>query len=276
MPAPQASAMKQLARLKFTSFNIKVPTNWRDPSGDAADHYSRAFKPEEKVTQPGMPMLVQPASLNKYHTDTQKMVVGKFGSYLDGICDAICSAWSQWQAAASMTGVMINAAVATLGNLVGPPLTPLIMASAPQATPMQMKYSTAIATAVGNAWQQYTATVKVPGLPWYPLFAAFPGPTAPPTPNIPSPVVALTQVPPNPARMKQEMVGLLGDPQAPFHAELFEAVCDAFDKCFQLWQTSTMVTNVIGFGPVPTFAPPVVPAGPVVGGTGTMAPGGLT
>ena len=37
-----------------------------------------------------------------------------------------------------------------------------------------------------------------------------------------------------------------------------------------------MVTNVIGTGPVPTFAPPYVPGGPVVGGVGSMPPGGLT
>ena len=60
MPAPIASAMQQLARLKFTSFGLKVPQNWRDPSGEAGDHYGKAFKPEEKMTQPGMPMLFQP------------------------------------------------------------------------------------------------------------------------------------------------------------------------------------------------------------------------
>jgi hypothetical protein len=63
---------------------------------------------------------------------------------------------------------------------------------------------------------------------------------------------------------------------APFHAELFEAIIDGFQKCFLLWQTSTMVTNVLGTGPVPTFAPPYVPAGPVVGGTAVMTPGGFT
>ncbi len=267
--------MKPLARLKFMSFNLKVPTGWRDPAGEAGDHYSRAFKPEEKATQPGMPMLVQPASLNKYHTDTQKMHVAKIGAYLDGMCDAICSAWSTWQSAAAMTGVVINALTATLGMVAGPPLQPLILASAPKASPMEMKYSNAIATVISTSWLQYTSTIKVPGLPWYPAFVAFPAPVAPPTPNVPCPVAVLTQVPPNPALMKQQMVGQLGDPQAPFHAELFEAICDAFDKVFKIWQVSTMVTNVLGTGPIPTFAPPYVPVGPVVGGVGTMPPGGF-
>jgi hypothetical protein len=275
MPAPQATAMKQLSRLKFTTFNLKVPQGWRDPAGEAGDHYSKAFKPEEKMTSPGMPMLVQPASLNKYHTDTQKMHVSSIGKFIDDTCSAICSAWGQWQSLASMSGVVITAVSASLGVVAGPPLMPLIMASAPKATPMQLKYSNVIATVLGNAWLQYTMTIKVPGLPWYPAFAAFPSPVAPPTPNVPVPIIALTQVPPQPALMKQQMVAQLGDPNAPFHSELFEAICDGFDKCFKIWQTSTMVTNVLGSGPVPTFAPPYVPVGPVMGGVGIMPPGGF-
>jgi hypothetical protein len=269
--------MQQLARLKFTSFNIKVPQGWRDPSGEAGDHYGKAFKPEEKMTQPGMPMLVQPASMNKYHTDTQKMHVAKIGKFIDDTCSAICSAWGQWQTAATLVGVVVNAVTASGGQVVGPPLTPLIMATAPKASPMELKYSNVIATVIGTGWLSFTSTIKVPGMPWYPAFAAFPSPVAPPTPNVPCPVAALTQVPTSisASTMKSQMVGQLGDSQAPFHAELFEAICDGFEKCYNIWKVSTMVTNVLGMGPIPTFAPPYVPAGPVVGGTGVMTPGGF-
>jgi hypothetical protein len=276
MPAPQATAMQQFSRLKFTSFNLKVPKDWRDPSGNAGDHYGRAFKPEEKASQPGMPMLFQPASLNKYHCDTQKMHVAKIGKFIDDMCDAICSAWSQWQSLASLVGVMITGPSASLGQVVGPPLMPLIMLKAPKGTPMQMKFSSAIAEIVDKFWMAYTATIKVPGMPWYPAFAAFPSPVAPPTPNVPCPIAALTQMPPKLELMKTAMVAKLADPMAPFHAELFEALIDGFLKCFQIWQTTTMVTNVLGTGPVPTFAPPYVPVGPVVGGVGNMTPGGFT
>lgn len=286
MPAPQASAMQQLARLKFTSFNLKVPQNWKDPQGDAADHYSRAFKPDEKASSPGMPPLFQPASLNKYHTDTQKMHIGKIGSFIDGMCSAICTAWSWWQSgnlappvpAATLVGVVINAVTATGGQIVGAPWTPLIMANAPKSSPMEMKYSTVIASVIGTAWQTFTATVKVTGMPWYPAFAAVPSPVAPPAPNVPCPFAALTQVPVSISCnvLKMQMVGQLADPQAPFHQELFESIADAFEKTYNLWKVSTMVTNVLGTGPVPTFAPPYVPVGPVVGGVGTMTPGGFT
>jgi len=277
MPAPIASAVQQLARLKFTSFNLTVPTNWKDPQGAAGDQYGRAFKPNEKMSTPGMPPLFQAASMNKYHTDTQKMHIAKVGAFIDGICSAICSAWSQWQSMATMAGVLIAGPVASVGQLIGPPLTPLILASAPKATPQEMKYSNVIATVIGTAWLSFTATVKIPGLPWYPLFAAFPGPMAPPTPNVPTPFAALTQVPVSIScnAMKAQMIGQLADPQAPFNKELFESICDAFEKTYNLWKVSCMVTNVLGFGPIPTFAPPFVPVGPVLGGTGTMAPGGL-
>src|SRR5437879_13241964 len=108
MPAPQASMMQQLARLKFTSFSIKVPQGWQDPSGDpAASHYGKAFKPEEKQTAPGAPPLVQPASLTKYHTDTQKMHIGKNGAFIDDTSSAICSAWGQRKSAPPLAAVVL-------------------------------------------------------------------------------------------------------------------------------------------------------------------------
>ena len=272
--------MKQLARLQFSSFQIKVPQGWKTPSGDpGASHYRDAFTATEKATVPvtAAPPLVLPQSMNKYHTDAQKMHHAKIGSFLDGISDAICSAWSTWQSAATLVGVVVNAVTAVGGQVVGPPLTPLILAQGPKATPMEMKYTRAVATVIGTSWLTYTAGIKVKGMPWYPAFAALPSPVAPPTPNIPCPVIAISSAASAVSKnaMKSQMIGQLGDPNAPFHKELFDAICDAFEKCHQIWEASTMVTNVLGTGPVPTFAPPYVPVGPVVGGVANMTPGGF-
>ena len=272
--------MQQLARLKFTSFGLTVPQNWKQPQGDPGEkHYNDAFQDGEKVTAPGMPPLFQPASMNKYHTDAQKMHIAKVGAFIDGVTSAICSAWGQWQQATTMVGVVINAVTAVGGQLVGPPLTPLILASAPKNTPNEAKFSNVIATVIGTSWLSFTATVKVPGLPWYPAYAAVPSPMAPPVPNTPVPFAMLTQVPVSIscATMKPQMIGMLADPQAPFHKELFESICDAFEKCYDLWKVSTLVTQVLPtVAPVPSFAPPYVPVGPVVGGVAAMLPGGLT
>lgn len=280
MPAPQASVMQEMAKMQFRTFSIKLPTDWRQPQGNpAAQQYSNAFSASERagVPLPMPPALFLAASTNKYHTDTQKKISDQFTTYIDGICSAICSAWSQWQSAATLIGVSINAVIATGGQVVGPPWLPLIMSSAPKASPMEFKYSMAIAQAIDIGWMAYQASIMVPGLPWYPAFAAVPAPVAPPTPNVPVPVVALTQVtaPISKNVLKTSMMANLGDPTAPHHEELFDSIADAFEKCFQTWQLTTQVTNVLGTGPVPTFAPPVVPAGPVVGGVGNMIPGGF-
>lgn len=278
MPAPQATMMQQLAKAQFMSFGIKLPVDWKQPQGEGGRQYGNAFKPSEHVGVVTPPTLFVPASTNKYHTDTVNKISGQFNDYIDGICSAICDAWSQWQTAATMVGVMITGPVASMGQVVGIPWLPLIMASGPKTTPAELKYTTTIANVLNTAWLAYTATIKVPGLPWYPAFAAVPSPVAPPMPNVPVPVVALTQVtvPVSKAILKGQMIAMHADPTAQHSVELFDAVADAFEKCFQLWQTTTMVTNVLGTGPVPTFAPPVVPVGPVLGGIGSMTPGGFT
>src|SRR5262245_11744794 len=100
MPAPQASMMKMLAKTKFAGNALKAPVDWSQPTGDPnGKQYGDAFQPSEKAVPPGIavPPLFSPQSLNKYHVDTQKMLNDKIGKYIDGICDAICSAWGQWQ-----------------------------------------------------------------------------------------------------------------------------------------------------------------------------------
>jgi hypothetical protein len=281
MPAPQATQMQMLAKTQFASFAIKIATDWKQPQGNPkADQYSKAFKPSEKVGMPiaDAPALFQPASMNKYHCDQAKTNHDNFKAYIDGICSAICSAWSQWQSMATIAGIIVNGPTAAGGQVAGPPWTPLILASAPKSKPSEAKYSQTIATVIGTAWLQYTATIKVPGLPWYPAFTMFPSPVTPPTPNVPAPLMSLTQVPVSVSKavLKQQMIGQHGDPQAMHSEKLFDAIADAFDKTFKIWQGATILNNVMGFGPVPTFAPPFVPAGPVVGGTATMTPGGFT
>ena len=103
---------------------------------------------------------------------------------------------------------------------------------------MEMKYTNAIANVIGTAWLSYTATIKVAGMPWYPAFAACRPRSRRRRRTCRCPVTALTQVPVSISAsvMKEQMVGMLGDPKAPFHDELFEAICDAFDKCFKIWQ----------------------------------------
>ena len=274
MPAPQASAMAMLAKTKFASFNIKVPQNWQTPAGQAGDQYSRAFKPEEKQTAPaiGAPVLFQAASLNKYHTDTQKMLHSKFSEYIDGITDAICTAWDAWQKAATMTGLLVVGPVVSIGQIIGPPLFPLIMAKAPKSTPMLAKYSNAIAQVISTAWLTFTATIKIPGLPLFPAYAALPTPVAPPMPHPPIPLASLPQMPASimANALKAQKIAMHADPQAQYASELFEAVSYAFEQSYNLWKTTTTLTNLLV---IATGGTPISPL--PAAGSATMPPGGL-
>ncbi|MBE0656209.1 MAG: hypothetical protein IH602_00885 [Bryobacteraceae bacterium] len=196
-------------------------------------------------------------------------------AFIDQICKAICSAWATWQASATLVGVVVNGVTASGGTVVGPPWAPLILAQGPK-TLTGLKLAQNVATGIGGAWLQLVASIKVPGLPWYPAFAAVPSPVAPPMPNIPVPIVTLTMASSLVSKMalKSAMVSKHSGASI-VDQNLYEALAEAFEQAFQLWKVSTMVTNVLGTGPVPTFAPPYVPVGPVIGGTGTMTPGGF-
>ena len=280
MPAPLATVMQQLVKTKFMSFQLRVPPRWRNPIGQIDEqHFRDAFENWEKSMTPGMPPLFITATANRYHVEAQKMHIAKVGQFIDNFCDAITSAWGQWQKMASFQGIVVNAVTASGGQLVGPPLDQLIKNNPIWATASaaNKRYMGVMAKVLGQGWQQLTSSVKFPGLPLFPAFAAFPGPVAPPTPNVPVPFAALTQVPVSIGSFmtKAKMVLELADKNAPFSALLFEAITHAFEQVYNTWKLSTMVTNVLGTGPIPTFAPPYVPVGPVVGGTAFMAPGGL-
>jgi len=74
--------------------------------------------------------------------------------------------------------------------------------------------------------------------------------------------------------MKPLMMAMHADPTAPFVSELYESICDAFEKTHTQWASMTTLNNVMGIGAVPTCLPPFFPPGPVIG-TAVMPPGGL-
>jgi len=280
MPAPQAALMKLQAKNKFRSFGLALPTDWQQPQGEQGDHYNQSFSPSEHNTPDTSNRLFIAASTNKHHVQAAKDIGDIFEQFIDGICDAICSAWQQWMSTASIASVMIMANVGTIppGVLVGPPMMPLAFCQAPLTKPTLIPYSNAVCTAIGNAWLTwsvgYMGTLQYP-----PTFAACPSPMHPPTPNIPMPVGAVGSSPGEAMfavpLMKSTMLGLLGNPTAAFAPELFESIAEAFKFMFDQWKMSTQVMNVMGFGANPLFVPPAFAPGPVVGGVGLGAPGCL-
>ncbi len=271
---PQGSMMGNLAKLSFKGLGIKLPLDWSQPTGEAGQQYNDSFQPGELSTAPDPARIFAPASVNKYHTDAAKTVGKQLEDYMDGICKAICSAIGNWMSMCAFTGVIINGptGVVAPGNVQGPPLGPLILAAGPpMATPQEMKYTNAIANALSTAWQTWHMGLAGT-LMWPPSLACFPGPLHPPVPNIPLPVAALSSPGESmlsKATLSGMMMGQYGGPTDNHAKDLFDSVADAFNKTFTMWKPATMVQNVLcSVAPVPTFAPPVVPVGPVVAGTG--------
>jgi hypothetical protein len=276
MPAPQKSAFQELAKNFFRARAIALPTEWKTPGAQ----YPDAFAASERVTAPSAPTtLFRDATLNKYHVDTATTIGGQFADYIDGICAATSDGIGNWLHLATVVGVVIAGPVGIVhpGCVLGPPLTPLILAGAPLATPQEVKYSNAIASAFGTLWLPWHTAIS--GMLMYPAFAAVPAPVAPPMPNVPLPLMALPSAAEAglaPSSLSALMMANLADPTA-LHAEaLFDAIAKAFGVVFQPFKASTLMQNVIGTGPVPTFAPPIVPVGPVLGGAATGAPGCLS
>lgn len=311
MPAIQGSFLAEQVKTKFRSMNVTLPTivsTGRPPNlvqflanrptgvlaassstpamaasgpkinlGISTGSTSPAPRPTANPW-PLPPAFVKAASNDKADVDFQKEISDEINAYIDGICRAIASGLSQWQASATLVDVQINGPIATGGRIVGPPLQPLIQSTGPTGgmVGMGMTYTQKIAAAIATVWQQWQSNVRVPGLPWYPAFAAFPAPVAPPMPNVPTPLGALVNAAQitNGGLFTNEMNRQLGQP-GPFSNELFSSIGTALGQALMIWLASTMVTNVMGRGPVPSFAPPYVPVGPVVGGNGTQSPGGL-
>jgi hypothetical protein len=177
---------------------------------------------------------------------------------------------------AVIAGVAINGPMGLLkpGSVTGPLLTPLILSAAPQGTPQEAKYSQAISSAFGTQWQSWH--MMLTGILMYPAFASFPGPMAPPTPNVPAPVATFPsggEAGLSPAILRNTINANLGDPQALHAFDLFDSIASGFGCVFQLFKSSTLIQNVLGKGPVPTFSPPAVPAGPVLMGDVIPIPG---
>jgi hypothetical protein len=275
MAFPDAQQLKRYAIERFQSFRIvlgpvapSARTNLRGIGGGSG--------PQRGKPRPVPPGLFAAASDDLRDVEAQKDWNNRFDSYFGGLCGAVASAWTTWQGAAAMVGVVINGPVATGGQIVGPALAPLIQASAPRNTDFQRSRTDAIAAAVSQAWAAYTATLRIPGLPLYPSFAALPMPVAPPTPSIPAQVRVLGGVLPliGADAMKRTMMASCSAREE-YTEQFFDAMAYALAQGAFYWTDTTLVTNIMGTGPVPTFAPPYVPVGPVVGGVGNMLPGGL-
>lgn len=199
------------------------------------------------------------------------------------LLDAVRFGHDLWRMQARFQSVVINAvtAVGPMGCLAGPTLEQLIRTAPSVATDQgtAADLRNAVARGVSACFAAWQSAVMVPGLPWYPSFAAFPGPMAPPTPNVPTPLVACPSAQANRlgrSSLKQAITAALTPAlQVSQIAACVDALAQSLATYFTLWLPMQVVQGVLGQGPVPSYAPPVVPVGPVVGGSIISTPGHL-
>jgi hypothetical protein len=236
----------------------------------------QSSRPQRGTPQTVPPALFVAASDDMRDVNAQRDRTGTFDSFFERLCGAVAGAWRTWQDTCTMVGVVINGPVAVGGQVVGPPLAALIQAQAPRGNDYERSRSDAVAEAISSAWLAYTATLRIPGLPLFPSFASMPSPMAPPTPSIPTQVRVLCGLLPLVAEagLKQRMLARCSAREE-YAEQFFDAMAFALASGARYWADTTLVTNIMGTGPVPTFAPPYVPVGPVVGGVGNMLPGGF-
>lgn len=113
----------------------------------------------------------------------------------------------------------------------------------------------------------------------YPAFAAFPLAFAPPMPNVPFPLAigsspeSATAISPTgiETTLKSKLPAARKSEAGANAAIALYAV--AMSGAFQAWLTVQQASSVMGKGPVPSFAPPYVPVGPVITGDNIEEPG---
>lgn len=192
----------------------------------------------------------------------------RFATYIGSMCGAIGSALEDWRKNARLTGVKVMAVSAVGGKLFfDTHIEQLIIQRAP---PGWDAYTRAIAAGVHNQIKSFSNDVSVPGLPWYPAFAAFPGPQAPPMPNVPCPLMSIAAV--GTRHLKEGAItdmifNKMPNPKPACGKDVAVAIAFGIEKVIFSWLSVQQVMMVMGKGPVPTFAPPYLPVGPVVDGS---------
>lgn len=238
---------------------------------------SRGLKPDGIIGPKTRAALGMPAAAPGVRPQPGANVPPGGEKVVSTVVAAATAAMTTWKRSAVLTGVAIHSVTAIGGQLIGPPLGVQSSAQITALSGDDRAIAIAAARAIDQGFQIWQGSVRVPGLPWYPAFAAFPGPVAAPTPNTPTPLIALSvnRVSMSAGALNAAMRANAGSVLAGKAGNTFEQIAKLVSGHFDAFLVGSIVTSVMGTGPVPTFAPPTVPVGPVVGGIGNSMPGGI-
>ena len=284
------TSIKILGNLKFFSHGLTLGTSDRTDKYSISDVGSMVDKGALQATPSLIPPWFKPKEIpNKYDQKACDDIGKNFKDFHDAMIDAVGYSHQMWTMQAKLKDlkVMSVSAIGAPGCLDGPELESNIT-NAPMVSGFKgnmAKHRDAVAKGVSKCFKAWQDKVMVPGLPWWPSHAAFPGPMAAPVPNIPTPLIACISAKMTDIALADAMKSAMGDAldggikdkdKDKQYEALHDAIATVLSLAFIIWLAKQQVMLCMGKGPIPTFAPPVVPVGPVVGGDNIGTPHFLT
>ncbi len=197
----------------------------------------------------------------------------KWRGWMDAAAAAALSASNAWIDSAGIVTGLVNGptlmtppgALQGWGSLADPIVEALCAAGMP------WNAARVFGDGVETAWLNWSCGWVVWKTDAFPSFAVVVSPLAPPTRARPFPLssghssgMAGLQE----GRLAETLIGALQELATSVEAKGAIRVWFAqrFCRAFRRWQCAAQVQGVLGWGPVPSFAPPHSPCGPVVGG----------
>ena len=193
--------LDKLCDVWFPTLKKTLPVDWKQPMGKPErDHFLSQFgdtiSGKLKLMQGG-PSSPRPyfwnATPNKLHADTAKEISKPIQQFCHDSVNKFKQCIDMWKLQAEFKSLQIMAvsAIGTPGCLKGPELKTLAPFKSWQGKEDNEKaYIKAVVEGLSGQWKKWQDKVMIPGLPFYPAFAAFPLAKAPPMPNIPFPLIA--------------------------------------------------------------------------------------
>jgi len=223
------------------------------------------------------------ANAHKAGDDRQAEIAKRLSGierYIIKSMDGISKAWDSWSMSTVLTGLSVEGSmsVGNPGCLHGPKMQLLLNASNNPGLPNTSPITGAINDGGGEAWKKWQSNVTVPALHIFPSHEGYPGPASGLTPNIPFLMKRLVSANLHEMSTPKLTEAILGKKPGsdPFTMGVVSAITNSFGTVFQLWLATQLVTKVMIQGPVPTFRPPFITAGPVAVGSAFQLPGGLS
>lgn len=183
---------------------------------------------------------------------------------------------NEWIGKAKIQGGTVRgpAAVLTPGSLVSDTNLEMRMVQLLADSRVPRDIASALARVLAGAWNEWAAGFQMHLPKAYPSLAAVPGRFAPATPVADAPSLA-QGTSHGEASLKSTQLSSRLTSALQIHAAktsggnpaaAMQNLAAWVDGSFGAWKAGVKMTGLLGKGPVPTFAPPYVPVGPVVAG----------